>query len=49
MGLASTLEDARKLAEAQVSYKRLREEFPGSIYAPEARRRAERLSTAVEG
>ena len=49
MGLASTLEDARKLAEAQVSYRRLHEEFPRSVYAPEARRRADRLSTAVEG
>jgi TolA-binding protein len=49
MGLASTLEDARKLAEAQVSYRRLYEEFPRSVYAPEARRRADRLSTVVEG
>jgi TolA-binding protein len=49
MSLASTLEDAKKLAEAQASYRRLYEEFPQSAYAAEARRRAERLATVVEG
>jgi tetratricopeptide (TPR) repeat protein len=43
MSLASTLEDANRLAEARASYKRLTEDFPASVYAPEARRRAERL------
>jgi tetratricopeptide (TPR) repeat protein len=49
MSLASTLEDARRLAEARVSYQRLYEEFPRSVYAPEARRRADRLATAISG
>jgi len=49
MSLAGTLEDAKKLAEAQASYRRLYEEFPQSVYAAEARRRADRLTTAVEG
>jgi TolA-binding protein len=49
MSLATTLEDAKRLAEARASYRRLFEEFPTSVYAPEARRRAARLDTAVEG
>jgi TolA-binding protein len=49
MGLASTLEDAKKLAEAQAAYRRLHEEFPQSVYAAEARRRADRLTTVLEG
>jgi tetratricopeptide (TPR) repeat protein len=49
MSLASTLESAQKLAEARASYRRIYEEFPGSVYAPEARRRADRLDSAVEG
>ena len=48
MSLAGTLEDAKKLAEARASYKRLSEEFPQSVYAPEAQRRADRLAPAVE-
>jgi tetratricopeptide (TPR) repeat protein len=49
MSLASTLEDARKIAEARASYRRLLEEFPSSVYAAEARRRADRLDSAVQG
>jgi tetratricopeptide (TPR) repeat protein len=49
MALAATLEDAQKLAEARASYKRLVDEFPSSVYASEARRRADRLESAVEG
>ena len=49
MSLAGTLEDAKRLAEARASYKRLSEEFPQSVYAAEARRRADRLASAVEG
>jgi TolA-binding protein len=49
MGLGESLEGARKLAEAQATFRRLAEEFPGSVYAPEARRRAERLNSVVEG
>ena len=48
MSLAGTLEDAKRLAEARASYKRLSEEFPQSVYAAEARRRADRLTSAVE-
>lgn len=49
MGLAETLEGARKLAEAQATFRRVFEEFPRSVYASEARRRAERLNSVVEG
>lgn len=44
MRLAAALEDSKKTAEAGASYKRLSEEYPESIYAGEARRRAEYLS-----
>jgi hypothetical protein len=46
MSLAATLEDANRLAEARASYRRLGEDFPASVYAGEARRRAERLQPA---
>jgi tetratricopeptide (TPR) repeat protein len=43
MSLASTLEEANRIGEARASYKRLTEDFPASVYAQEARRRADRL------
>jgi hypothetical protein len=46
MSLAGTLEDAHRYAEARASYQRLVNEFPGSVYASEARRRSEYLETA---
>jgi len=46
MSLASTLEEANRVAEARVSYKKLTEDFPASVYAAEARRRADRLPPA---
>lgn len=49
MDLASTLEQARRLEEARAAYRRLTDEFPESVYAPDARRRAEFLATAKEG
>lgn len=49
MGLAETLEGAKRLAEAAATYKRLTEEFPASVYAPEARRKADYLQSAVQG
>jgi hypothetical protein len=46
MSLASTLEEANRTAEARVSYQKLTEDFPASVYAPEARRRVDRLQPA---
>jgi tetratricopeptide (TPR) repeat protein len=46
MSLATTQEEAKKPAEARASYERLLQEFPASIYAQEARRRAEFLASA---
>lgn len=46
MELARALEEARKPAEARETYKRLADDFPSSVYAAEARRRAESLATA---
>jgi tetratricopeptide (TPR) repeat protein len=49
MTLATTLEEARRIAEAKASYRRLTEEFPTSVYAGEARRRAAYLETGAQG
>ncbi len=46
MELARTLEEAKKPAEARAAYKRLFDDYPSSVYAAEARRRAESLSIA---
>ena len=45
MSLASAQEEAKKPVDARASYERLLEEFPASVYAPEARRRAEFLGS----
>jgi tetratricopeptide (TPR) repeat protein len=47
MDAAETLEDARRFAEARAAYKQLAEEFPASLFAAQARQRADYL--AVEG
>lgn len=46
MELAQALEEAKKPAEARATYKRIADEFPASVYAAEARRRAEHLASA---
>jgi len=43
MSLAACLEGANRLEEARSSYERVSREFPASVYAPEARNRAELL------
>ena len=48
MRLAGALEAAKRAPEAEASYKRLTEEFPQSVYAGEARRRAGYL-TGLQG
>jgi hypothetical protein len=48
MDMASTLEQARRLDEARAAYRRLADEYPESVYAADARRRADFLATARE-
>jgi TolA-binding protein len=43
MRLASTLEDAERTPDALAAYRRLIEEFPTSVYQPDAKRRLEYL------
>jgi tetratricopeptide (TPR) repeat protein len=49
MRLASTLEEARRTDEARSAYRRLTDEFPDSVYAPDARRKAEYLGAVAQG
>jgi len=44
--LAGTLEEAKRFGEARTAYRELTEEFPASVYAAEARSRADYLQTA---
>ncbi len=46
ISLARALEEAHRLPEARDEYRRVSEEFPGSVYAAEARRRVSFLETA---
>jgi hypothetical protein len=45
LGVAQSLEDAKRWAEARAAYRQLVEEFPASVYAAEARSRAEYLQS----
>jgi tetratricopeptide (TPR) repeat protein len=45
LSAAQTLEDAKRWGEARATYRRLVEEFPASVYAADARTRAEYLLT----
>jgi hypothetical protein len=43
MSAAQTLDDAKRYAEARAAYRQVYEQFPSSVYASEARARAEYL------
>jgi hypothetical protein len=45
LGAAQTLDDAKRWSEARTAYLRLAEEVPDSVYAAEAKARAEYLQT----
>jgi tetratricopeptide (TPR) repeat protein len=47
--LAEALDDARRFGEARAAYQELLREYPGSVYAAEARTRADYLETAGQG
>lgn len=49
IGLAALLEENGRLGEARAAYRRLVAEFPTSVYAADARSRAEYLETAAKG
>jgi outer membrane protein assembly factor BamD (BamD/ComL family) len=45
LSAAQALEDAKRWTEARAAYRQLVEDFPASVYATEARQRAEYLQT----
>jgi tetratricopeptide (TPR) repeat protein len=49
MTAAQVLEDAKRWSDARTAYRQVYEEFPASVYAQEARRRADYLQSAIQG
>lgn len=49
MSAAETLEDAKRWADARAAYQQVYEEFPASVYAADARRKADYLQSAIQG
>jgi tetratricopeptide (TPR) repeat protein len=47
--LAGALEDARRFKEARAAYEELLRDYPGSVYAADARSRADYLATPGKG
>src|SRR5262245_42421519 len=47
MTLSNTLEQAHRLPEARAAYRRLADEYPDSVYASEARRKADYLKSVA--
>jgi hypothetical protein len=48
MSAAQTLEDAKRWADARAAYRQVYEQFPASLFAAEARRKADYLQSAVQ-
>jgi hypothetical protein len=49
MTAAETLEDAKRWADARAAYEQVYEQFPASVYAAEARRKADFLQSGLAG
>jgi hypothetical protein len=49
MTAAQVLEDAKRWSDARTAYRQVYEEFPASVYAQEARRKADYLQSAIQG
>ena len=45
LSAAQALEDAKRWPEARAAYRQVYEDFPASVFAPEARARVEYLQT----
>ncbi len=49
LAAAQTLDDAKRWSEARTAYLQLVEQFPASVYAAQARSRADYLQSALQG